>query len=130
MDIAEDVKEEAARWMLELQADLSHRVSTGDVAEEPLVQTYIAKAIQAERERCEWQDISTTAKEGRILLFCARVDGMIHTGQWRENIRSVDGEVVWDGSGWVMDGFDHPFTIPPFSPTHWRPLPAPPKDKP
>ena len=82
----------------------------------------------------EWQPIETAPKEfreggysTRVLLYCGRVVGTIRTGHWFERNDVMDGNVVCVYEGWWLDGFDHPFNQPPFSPTHWMPLPDEPQ---
>ena len=69
-----------------------------------------------------WQPIKSAPKDRRLLLFglmCQheglRIDGPeVFTGYW-DNIDSA-----WCGSGSTVEG---PFYVP----THWRPLPDPPR---
>ena len=71
----------------------------------------------------EWQPIETAPKDGRMIMLRA------HSEKWQ-------GPAYWDGMTWICfrvpkDGFPagHTF-LWAFNagPTHWRPLPAPPKD--
>lgn len=78
---------------------------------------------------CQWQPISTAPRDGgAILLFipdgysmCGLTDGIV-IGHWCEDERSGgDPDADWyqleqDG-GFQLD----------ISPTHWQPLPEPPK---
>lgn len=85
----------------------------------------------------KWQPIETAPREyreggysTRILLYCGRVLGSIRTGHWYEQVNKNErGEVVFISSGWWLDGFQHPFNQPPFSPTHWQPLPPEPGEE-
>lgn len=82
----------------------------------------------------EWMPIETAPKDGtRILLFCNRVWDEYHnparSGHWFSEVKAVKDEVAYRVNGWWLDGFDHPFNEPPFCPTHWMPLPNPPKDE-
>lgn len=71
----------------------------------------------------DWKPIETAPKDRRILLFCSRVVSKIHIGEWKEQVERLEGNIVYDASGWWMDGFDHPFNKKPFMPTHWDELP-------
>lgn len=72
--------------------------------------------------RFEWQPISTAPKDGILILGFAIIDSQ--TGNWKMRIMSHDcyAEVGmrqnWNGWGdsWVR-------------PTHWMPLPKPPKEE-
>jgi hypothetical protein len=83
----------------------------------------------------EWQPIETAPKM-RTVLLCAVTDvaedGRIlnwkmATGSWQEgycNARSRASHFTpWKWDGFQLKTYDH-------QPTHWMPLPAPPKDQP
>ncbi len=61
----------------------------------------------------DWQDIATAPRDGTHML----VTGM---GYW-EQFWAV---AYWDGEAWRQQDDDGASLIPP---THWRPLPAPPR---
>lgn len=65
----------------------------------------------------EWRPISTAPKDGDILVYA---DGEQFVAFW--------GTAIEDGSGaWVFArGINVAFIVR--SPTHWQPLPAPPKE--
>lgn len=67
----------------------------------------------------DWQPIETAPKDENILLF----DGDIHEGYWDE----VDYDEFRDVRimGWVYGSANIDPTN--FSPTHWRPVPPPPR---
>jgi hypothetical protein len=73
----------------------------------------------------DWQPIDTVPKDGtNVLLFA---DGEVTYGRWRGEVRGEDQEwaeewVVPPG-WWIMNTF-----LPEKAPTHWIPLPAPPKE--
>lgn len=58
----------------------------------------------------EWQDIETAPKDGTDILGF-----------------DEDGRVVvwWDRNAWIRRGDDYDIVT---HPTHWQPLPPPPKD--
>lgn len=72
-------------------------------------------AIQADRQRDQWQPIETAPQNGtRIILMWEPFGGVsehVELGRWSER------------SGWV-NTYGHAFTG---YPTHWMPLPAAPK---
>ena len=67
-----------------------------------------------------WLPITTAPKDGRfVLLFSPDSDGDPFIGQWRDHAEYPDGGAWWEreGSGFAIDA----------DPSHWMPLPAPPK---
>jgi hypothetical protein len=67
----------------------------------------------------EWQDISTAPKDGTRILVCMTFnlcDGELETIQW----------VDWRLPEFVWPIYRDRIDIP-FPPTHWMPLPPPPK---
>lgn len=68
-----------------------------------------------------WQPIETAPKDGTPVLlwiefFCA-------SGGPMEGVRPMMATCWNHGDGW----YGGPSQVPGFSPTHWRPLPAPPQ---
>lgn len=70
----------------------------------------------------KWQDISTAPKDGSEIILC--VLDSVFVGVWigKENYR---GEIGWHD---VADSFELWYSERPVTPTHWMPLPEPPKD--
>lgn len=66
-----------------------------------------------------WRDISTAPRDGTP-IFAAIPTGKAITGQsyWR-------GVVFWGSVGWLVRDTLRPVIE---DPTHWMPLPAPPKE--
>lgn len=64
----------------------------------------------------DWQPIETAPKEGQILLCC------MTPGEWSRRKPGYMGVDEWDEAiGWGSFNKHH------FPPTHWMPLPEPPK---
>lgn len=65
----------------------------------------------------EWQPIETAPRDGSGMLFFAKVNGraFVFTGGYDSH---------WSGQCWVADNRRVPSD---FHPTHWMPLPDPPK---
>ena len=90
----------------------------------------VERVLKELAEMNVWLPIETAPKDGlRIILFCDRVFGSIRTGYWKSIVRTIDEQISYDASGWLMDGFDHPNNMEPFTPTHWKPLPVPPGEE-
>ena len=74
-----------------------------------------AKAIQAERDKSQWQDISTAPKDGtEIYVYCGPAwsgRGPLVRTAWR---------------GYWQNEFLNGGSPSNFVPTHWMPLPSPP----
>lgn len=72
-----------------------------------------------DQEGCvsEWQPIETAPKRGDVLLW---FDNCVHEGCWIRKQR----EFV---EGWYWAGYSERPTGPLY-PTHWMPLPDPPKE--
>ena len=71
----------------------------------------------------EWQDIETAPKDGEEIL-CGRFTGDARA--MREGFMSVDWYRTKGVGGATFDGFGH-FNNSSWPPTHWMPLPSPPK---
>lgn len=84
--------------------------------------------IKADAERIEWQPIETAPKDGTCILICKATDAdgepivgetfglFVHRAAW------------WDfDNAWIV--YNSVFQELPafFEPTHWMPLPEPPK---
>lgn len=79
----------------------------------------IAKAILAERQRSQWQDISTAPKDGTKMLMRGGVyHGFPFVGFWAPSPYAQDRP--WETVIGRSNLYEH-------APTHWMPLPAPPK---
>ncbi len=78
----------------------------------------IARAIMAERERDKWQPIETAPKDGTHIILPRFGDEYFEVagGEWRLNPKA--GE---DG----LNGFEAWIS----NPTHWMPIPTPPKQE-
>jgi hypothetical protein len=61
----------------------------------------------------DWQPIETAPRDGTEIIVCRRFEG-----------RKFMGVVMWDGRYWTID-YGFPFYFD--NPTHWMPLPEPPK---
>ena len=71
----------------------------------------------------EWQPIETAPKDGtKVLLFVdTGYEARIHPGKWNDDRYAKRPRPYWDYLYFqTMDSRDH-------QPTHWMPLPAPPK---
>jgi len=69
----------------------------------------------------EWQPISTAPKDGRVIIVFRKIHGwnVLGYAYW-ESVRGIDG--------WISNGFsDPPGNLGLAHPTHWCPLPPPPK---
>lgn len=85
----------------------------------------------------EWQPIESAPKDGRkIILFYRNRGGLPRTvmGMWLtdERANEIDNVGVGLEAGWYeridnWDDFTH-VAIHEGEPTHWQPLPEPPKD--
>lgn len=75
----------------------------------------------------DWQPIETAPKDGTTVLLFSNKNGL----NW-----NVVGYGFWEGgediiSGWISFGFTEPAgNLGLAAPSHWMPLPAPPKDTP
>ena len=78
------------------------------------LKSIIAKAIIAEREREGWQPIETAPKDGTNILATFWLWDNPKKGRGME-------AVSWDGEAWSSDAY------PIYPPSHWMPLPSPPK---
>ena len=65
----------------------------------------------------KWYDIETAPKDGTLILI---YDGEIHTAFWGQRALTVKRK-DWCSNGCIDDWMT-------FSPTHWMPLPPPPKE--
>ena len=72
----------------------------------------------------EWQDISTAPKDGTPIIG-------LRIGKYLDGSLYPDGEVMmWERgpvSGWAYMGFLVRMIDDEWLPTHWMPLPPPPK---
>jgi len=84
------------------------------------------ETIRAALAEPEWRDISTAPKDGTTVLLFSNKNGL----GW-----NITGYGRWEGgddivSGWVSFGMIEPGgNLGLASPTHWMPLPSPPKGK-
>ena len=69
-----------------------------------------------------WEPIETAPRDGsRIMLF----DGQVYIGRWRENCDHGSYDVR---PGWQLFWCDDTYySVGLEAPTHWAPLPKPPK---
>jgi len=123
-DIPEDIMRKAADALLAA----GHSVRIGDDAH-----VTIAKAILAERQRDQWQDISTAPKDGTEILA-----GFSNDYGYQENptiygpwtVAFVRGKWMasWDGLQVIesQTDFGTDYKQTDIEPTHWLPLPPPP----
>lgn len=78
----------------------------------------------------EWQPIDTAPKDGTTVLLFRRLDpwNVIGYGRWiSTKWRLKDGTTPIEG--WLSYGFDDPpGNLGLGGPTHWMPLPEPPKE--
>ena len=74
--------------------------------------------LKADAERIEWQPIETAPKDGTDIL--------VMTGETMHVVRWIN--IHGDFDYWAVDDNKHgPFTLRGKAPTHWMPLPEPPK---
>jgi hypothetical protein len=77
------------------------------------------------REATQWQPIGTAPKDGSMLFLWSMG---IHQGSWCiDEGYSGDEEPSWFDNS--RDSFTTGYSASPLNPTHWMPLPEPPKDK-
>ena len=69
----------------------------------------------------KWQEISTAPKDGTHILLALRKK--VHTGINWSGKRVVSGYFHTQGHDWVLEGN----WASKIKPTHWMPLPEPPK---
>ena len=73
---------------------------------------------KADAELIEWQPIETAPKDGTVIL--------VMTGETMHVVRWIN--IHGDFDYWAVDDNKHgPFTLRGKAPTHWMPLPEPPK---
>jgi hypothetical protein len=71
----------------------------------------------------DWQPIETAPKDGRQVIVV--VDGRVKIGRWANVINTDHGVVTYAHQGWsIPDMFAFGNTP---EPSHWMPLPDPPK---
>ena len=76
------------------------------------------------RELQQWQPIETAPKDDTMLLLWSMG---IHLGSWRvDDGYSGDEEPSWFDNSY--DSFTTGYSASPLNPTHWMPLPEPPKE--
>ena len=74
--------------------------------------------LKADAELIEWQPIETAPKDGTDIL--------VMTGETMHVVRWIN--IHGDFDYWAVDDNKHgPFTLRGKAPTHWMPLPEPPK---
>lgn len=72
----------------------------------------------------EWQPIETAPKDGSQVLVWDQTEGVCtarfqsHVEEWRAS---------WGSEEWIQDGSVYDDALVARKPTHWMPLPAPPK---
>lgn len=76
---------------------------------------------EIERDRQEWQPIETAPKDGMRILACWRAGSIV----WES-----PSIVRWHFDGWAVDCVGRGLAKGSYSPTHWLPLPTPPKEAP
>jgi hypothetical protein len=80
----------------------------------------------------KWQPIETAPKDGRALILCWAIDADGRRINWNEEMQSsgvfVQVASWWPGTGWVVycSLIEEPLLH--FDPTHWMPLPEPPRE--
>ena len=74
--------------------------------------------LRKDADRIEWQPIETAPKDGTDIL--------VMTGETMHVVRWIN--IHGDFDYWAVDDNKHgPFTLRGKAPTHWMPLPEPPK---
>jgi hypothetical protein len=85
-----------------------------------------AQAVIAEHERRQWRPIEEAPKDGRHILAWAAGWATAGIVYWIGNGRDMqDGKPGWTTGQW--DKYEQFYCE---LPTHWMPLPQPPKEKP
>lgn len=113
-DIIEAAREAAAiTWGQDGCIELAREFRSGMRDDSGSVQTAVA-ALVADRQRDQWQDISTAPKDGTTVLLFAPGWDSPNTG-WRFT------EDAWQDCPYSHRGDGS------YEPTHWQPLPAAPK---
>ena len=74
--------------------------------------------IQGEDEMSEWQPIETAPKDGTEVLVWSEHGG-VESAYWEAG--------CYGHSGWTIYQIRTEIAEPDFPPTHWMPLPEPPK---
>jgi hypothetical protein len=76
----------------------------------------------------QWKPIESAPKDGTVvLLFLPDCNRKINIGQFRDTGDVEYGKVIRERKYWMVDGW---FTVGADPvPTHWMPLPEPPKEK-
>lgn len=98
-------------------------VSNGCLGDPDYVKLATA-AISAYRA-AQWQGIETAPKDGtRVLIFS---EGHVCIAYWSED--AYFGETEYARPGWQIFNceMDHWYSVATETPTHWQPLPEPPK---
>lgn len=78
-----------------------------------------------------WQPIETAPKDGTAVFLCWAIDSDGNRIDWTEDMTTagvfVQAASWWDNEGWVV--YCSMIREPRlhFEPTHWMPLPEPPK---
>ena len=85
--------------------------------------------IEHLRDEAEWRPIETAPRDGSVVFLCR--DGWRFTGCWSCNIEEwVAGCWSCNIEEWVAAKKTYQLLSPYEVPTHWRPLPPPPKEEP
>jgi hypothetical protein len=73
----------------------------------------------------EWQPAETAPKDGtRVILFFPSLKNKIQVGHYMQTETRDNGEITYQNEGWFFGGFGLHNS---FVPSHWMPLPEPPK---
>jgi hypothetical protein len=76
----------------------------------------------------EWQPIETAPKDGtEVLLFYPRYRQGIFIGHFDVSVHMSHGKETYRSEKWWNGGYGGMFGKEP-EPTHWMPLPSPPRD--
>lgn len=108
--------------IVEAAAEIVDRINFV-VVDPASVREDIARAILAERQRDQWQDIATAPKDGTKILLTNAGEGMIvDLGYYVEPEYRQPHEPPL--TKWWRCGRGHGYGM---QPTHWMPIPAAPK---
>lgn len=77
----------------------------------------------------DWQPIETAPKDGTtILIFLPRMKNPICLGRWWDKVELEHGVETYRRAEWMRNGMPAMSTLK-FEPTHWMPLPEPPRER-